>query len=238
MDFIKADIESKKRTLDSAGTSSNKKYLKRSELKRDSLTPSFAASSPPLASPATATPVVSTPTPIESFNVTNEEAVRRLRQKQQPIKLFAESDKERRLRLRALELIEERTEGSQNDFARAFDGQELGLLMDQASKQGGGEIALLDKKVKGVANTEEDEDGEKKPKDEEVLVDLQLAKSNPHKIYPQIYFALKVRLAFHFVLQRRLTEKLINAASIEGMGTIYERATRYFFIITVSLTPY
>ncbi|KAK4698805.1 pre-mRNA-splicing factor 18, partial [Phenoliferia sp. Uapishka_3] len=38
---------------------------------------------------------------------------------------------------------------------------------------------------------EEKESGEKKPRDEDVLVDMTLVKSNPHKIYPQIYFALK-----------------------------------------------
>ena len=43
-----------------------------------------------------------------SFNISNEEAIRRLRVKGQPIRLFGESDKERRLRLRALELIEEK----------------------------------------------------------------------------------------------------------------------------------
>ena len=197
MDFIKADIESKKRTLGAATNDPAKKYLKRSDLQRESASPSPASFTPPPSTPAASTPAPPTPIAPESFNVSNDEAVRRLRAKQQPIKLFGETDKERRLRLRALELIEERTEGQQNDFARAFDGQELGLLMDQASKQGGGQIVPVDKKGKGVAKEEVDDDGEKKPKDEEVLVDLQLAKSNPHKIYPQIYFALKVRRSLH-----------------------------------------
>ena len=195
MDFIKADIESKKRALSVAGSTPTKKYLKRSDLQRESASASVSALAPPTAPVALPAAVTATPTTTESFNVSNDEAVRRLRAKAQPIKLFGETDKERRLRLRALELIEERTEGQQNDFARAFDGQELGLLMDQASKQGGGQILAPDKKDKGVAKDDDDDDAEKKPKDEEVLVDLHLAKTNPHKIYPQIYFALKVRTA-------------------------------------------
>jgi pre-mRNA-splicing factor 18 len=55
----------------------------------------------------------------EVFNISTSEAIRRLRSKGEPIRLFGESDKERRLRLRALELIEERGEKvGQNDFMR------------------------------------------------------------------------------------------------------------------------
>lgn len=48
----------------------------------------------------------------DTFNISPEEVVRRLRAKGQPIRLFGESDKDRKTRLRALELIEERTEVS------------------------------------------------------------------------------------------------------------------------------
>lgn len=73
------------------------------------------------------------PTPGETFFVSNEEAIRRLRQKGQPIRLFAESDKDRRLRLRALELIEDSSTavGQRNEFAKAMEGQELGLELDK-----------------------------------------------------------------------------------------------------------
>ena len=50
----------------------------------------------------------SSPAPESTFNISNEETIRRLRAKGQPIRLFGESDKDRRLRLRALELIEEK----------------------------------------------------------------------------------------------------------------------------------
>ncbi|GAA6059664.1 hypothetical protein JCM10212_000051 [Sporobolomyces blumeae] len=132
----------------------------------------------------------------EMFNVSNEEAIRRLRKIGQPIRLFAETDKERRLRLRALELIEERTEGQRNDFARAMEGQDLGIDMDKEKKKGG-DLAQKDAakkrddKGKAKAGADDGVAREPKPKDEEVLVELDLVKTNPHKIYPQIYHALK-----------------------------------------------
>lgn len=142
---------------------------------------------------------------LESFNVTAEEAVRRLRAKGQPIRLFAETDKERRLRLRALELIEERTDGQQNDFARAMDGMEMGLELHKLEMEAKGRVTSKEdnsttKKGKDVVTDQvddEDEDKEKKPKDEEVLIELALVKTNPHKIYPQVYFALKVCFLLH-----------------------------------------
>jgi len=150
----------------------------------------------------------------EAFNVSNDECVRRLRRIGQPIRLFAESDKDRRLRLRALELIEERTEGQRNDFMRAMEGQEIGLeLAEVARRSNAGSAAAAAVKDKGkgretlkdgsatatpepAAGPAVEASGEKKepkPKDEDVLVDLDLVRSNPHKVYPQIYHALKVR---------------------------------------------
>ena len=40
--------------------------------------------------------------PESAYNLSNEETIRRLRLKGQPIRLFGEADRERRLRLRAL----------------------------------------------------------------------------------------------------------------------------------------
>jgi pre-mRNA-splicing factor 18 len=49
---------------------------------------------------------------IELSGLSNEEVTRRLRAKGEPIRLFGETEKQRRIRLRALEVIEERTEVS------------------------------------------------------------------------------------------------------------------------------
>ncbi len=73
----------------------------------------------------------------EKFNVSSEEAVRRLRAKGEPIRLFGESDKERRLRLRALELIEEKGGGSlgQNDFRNALQSAESATALELLEKR-------------------------------------------------------------------------------------------------------
>lgn len=73
----------------------------------------------------------------EKFNVSNDEAVRRLRAKGEPIRLFGETDKERRLRLRALELIEEKGGGSlgQNDFRNALQSAESATALELLEKR-------------------------------------------------------------------------------------------------------
>ncbi|KAK0540357.1 hypothetical protein OC842_000545 [Tilletia horrida] len=82
-------------------------------------------SSTSAAAAAATTTSSSSTAPAPAFNISPEEAIRRLRAKGQPIRLFGESDKDRRLRLRALELLEERgggaaSAGGQNDFMRAL----------------------------------------------------------------------------------------------------------------------
>ncbi|THG99731.1 hypothetical protein EW026_g2657 [Hermanssonia centrifuga] len=118
-----------------------------------------------------------TPDPSSSttFNISHEEAIRRLRVKGQPIRLFGESDRDRRLRLRALELIEEKEHerhGGQNDFKKALEDVE-----SRAQKEGD------DKGRKR---------GGKEGKEGSVeLLDLDLVKADPDKLYPIIYYALK-----------------------------------------------
>lgn len=119
--------------------------------------------------------------PESSYNLSNEETTRRLRVKGQPTRLFGESDRERRLRLRALELIEERDQerqGGQNDFKRALED------VENAEK-------LMNKNV-------DDSSFNGKRKDESDnsvdILDLDLLKTDPQKVYPIIYYALKRRL--------------------------------------------
>lgn len=126
----------------------------------DSLTPTDSA-----AAEATST----------TFNISNEEAIRRLRAKGQPIRLFGESDRDRRLRLRALELIEEKDHerhGGQNDFKKALEDVETRAQEDVAEKA----------RKKGGRESK-DSGGE--------VVDLELVKTDPDKLYPIIYYALK-----------------------------------------------
>ncbi|GAA5962713.1 hypothetical protein JCM3765_006176 [Sporobolomyces pararoseus] len=231
MDFLKQEIQSKKRQLEqlaspspsdpSTSTTSSsepplKKYLKRSELEalrsqgekekelekeRIRKQKLYGTKSTTTSSSEVTAAVIVQEEVGETFNVSNEEAIRRLRRIGQPIKLFGESDKERRLRLRALELIEERTEGQRNDFARAMEGQELGIIENNKKDDKKSSSDSKNRKLKTNTTTQsqsddKDKDGqdqvrEPKPKDEEVLVNLDLVKTNPHKVYPQIYHALK-----------------------------------------------
>jgi pre-mRNA-splicing factor 18 len=116
------------------------------------------------------------PVPLESsYNISNEETVRRLRAKGQPVRLFGELDKDRRLRLRALELIEEKghdRQGGQNDFKKALEDVE------------NSERELQNKSSKGKKKEQND------PSANSVL-DLNLIKTDPDKLYPLIYYALK-----------------------------------------------
>lgn len=222
MDWLKSEIDSKKRVQDSIpiGSDHATKYIKKSDLERFKVqqqstqkqstkksTQTEEQTNKSLPSTTTTDTTSTDETKPDTFNISNEEAIRRLRQKQQPIRLFGESDKDRRLRLRALELIEERSEGQQNDFLKLMDGMEKGIDLDKMVKLGGGASASIVVK-KGKSNGKEkgedddDEEGEKgepNPKDEEVLVDMELVRKNPRKIYPQIYHALKVSHVVGFV---------------------------------------
>ncbi|PCH42614.1 Prp18-domain-containing protein [Wolfiporia cocos MD-104 SS10] len=120
------------------------------------------------------------PVPESSFNISNEETIRRLRAKGQPIRLFGESDKERRLRLRALELIEEKgheRHGGQNDFKKALEDVENveRLMRDKKVQE---EAKDKGKKKEGAGETVE-------------VLDLELIKTDPDRLYPLIYYALK-----------------------------------------------
>ncbi|KAG0708085.1 Prp18 domain-containing protein [Suillus ampliporus] len=113
-----------------------------------------------------------------AFNIPNNEAIRRLRAKGQPIRLFGESDRDRRLRLRALELIEERghEKAGTNDFRKALEDvesveRELRAKNDKGKKKDDGEV---NNSAGSVA-----------------MVDLELIKTDPDKLYPIIYYALK-----------------------------------------------
>ncbi|KAG9037889.1 mRNA splicing protein prp18 [Tulasnella sp. JGI-2019a] len=135
-----------------------------------------------------------------TFNIPNEDAIRRLRAKGQPIRLFGESDKDRRLRLRALELIEENDAakdggGGLNDFKRVMAGMEMGLDAKEAEKK------MLSGKAPPVGSQDQvDVEKDAKAKREEKAreakgqqepIDLTLVQRDPNALYPLIYRALK-----------------------------------------------
>lgn len=120
-----------------------------------------------------------------AFNISNEETIRRLRAKGQPIRLFGESDKDRRLRLRALELIEEKGHervGGQNDFRKALEDVESAerLMRDRNAPSSTADEGKGKKK-----------DDSASAEGEIAVLDLALIKTDPDKLYPVIYYALK-----------------------------------------------
>ncbi|EST05548.1 Prp18 [Kalmanozyma brasiliensis GHG001] len=155
----------------------------------------------------------------EKFNVSNDEAVRRLRAKGEPIRLFGETDKERRLRLRALELIEEKGGGvlGQNDFRTALQSAESATALEllekrNAASKGKAEQARLDglqqdeatKTALGDIEASAPEDAEAKVDDAadtkptsrqgvgmDSVLDLGLIKTDIDRVYPIIYYTLK-----------------------------------------------
>lgn len=144
-----------------------------------------------MASPGVGTSTA-TSTEVEAFNVSPEECTRRLRLLRQPIRLFGETDRDRKLRLRALELSEERGEGLQNDFKRTLDSLET-----ETEEKKLAELARLAHAGKAPDTTKETKKDEKSSgaadrSQEGVVLDLKLVKDEPNKVYPLIYYALKV----------------------------------------------
>lgn len=112
--------------------------------------------------------------PESSFNISNEETIRRLRAKGQPIRLFAESDRDRRLRLRALELIEEKggdRQSGQNDFKKALE-----------------DVENVERELRNKGRGRKKDDAEEPNTG---ILDLDLIKIDPDRLYPLIYYALK-----------------------------------------------
>ena len=98
------------------------------------------------------------------------------------------------MRLRALELIEERGErgGGQNVFRRALEEMEGALNMEEIEKNA--EHPDKGKAVAGDAGETKAGAGSGEAKaagDENTVLDLTLVKTNPDKLYPLIYYALK-----------------------------------------------
>lgn len=115
--------------------------------------------------------------------------------------MFGESDKDRRLRLRALELIEDNdaskeSAGGQNDFRRLMAGMEEGLDAKEAERRmlsgkappvAGQELTEAEKDVKSKEKNAKGRDG-KAPQE---ALDLTLIQRDPNQLYPLIYRTLK-----------------------------------------------
>ncbi len=130
-----------------------------------------------------------------AFNISPEECIRRLRQKSQPIRLFGETDKDRRLRLRALELLQERGAssgvGNQYDWKKALEDMETTMeAREVAKKAREAHLGHLGHGHGGMEGKREMTQAEREANDG--ILDLALIKTDPNRLYPLIYYALKV----------------------------------------------
>ncbi|KAJ7219959.1 Prp18 domain-containing protein [Mycena pura] len=188
MDALLAEVAAKRKAIDD-GLQRPTKYLRKGDIERmkqeeEQLTAQGKRAAELIVQKAQAPSreATNSPHPGDSempkeaaFNISNEETIRRLRSKGQPIRLFGEADKDRRLRLRALELIEEKDHdrhGGQNDFKKALEDVE------------NVEREMRSKGTKGKKRDDAEQAANS-------VIDLTLIKTDPDKLYPLIYFALK-----------------------------------------------
>ena len=113
-----------------------------------------------------------------SITLSSEEITQRLRSKGQPIRLFGESERERGLRLRALELIEEK------GLERAHGGNDFKKHLEEAE--------LRQQDQERLPTTSKDK--RREAAEQSGPIDLKLIKTDPDKLHPLIYFALKKAL--------------------------------------------
>ncbi|KAJ1674856.1 hypothetical protein EV182_002426 [Spiromyces aspiralis] len=119
---------------------------------------------------------------LEAFNVPPEEIVRRLRMRGEPIRLFGETDRQRKIRLRTLEVMDEKSEGQRNDLVKVLEEMESGSMLQDLKKR-----ALLDN----------EEALEKKHKLEMLskydtsVISLDLLNKSPEKVYTLLYVYFK-----------------------------------------------
>lgn len=187
MEALKAQIRAQKRQAPAASEPAAK-YVRRGDAAR-----SQEPAPPPPPREPTPPPPPKEPTPEptpehEPFAISNEDAIARLRQKNEPIRLFGESDKERRLRVRALELIEEHRGDlhGRNDFVRLLQETDEDVTRGHETRtsreQDSGE---------GAPRTDKLPPSQREGIGMHSLLDLELIRTNTARVYPIIYYTLK-----------------------------------------------
>ncbi|TIB38008.1 hypothetical protein E3P86_01906 [Wallemia ichthyophaga] len=188
MDKLRSHLENK-RKLDHNGDYGVHKYLKKSEFDQLEQPQQPQQQQQKQQPHQPQTPLRQSPQPQHPPDTlpkdpltSNEDCIKRLRLKSQPIRLFAESDKERRLRLRAIELLstESSSKGQQNDLHKALEGvgqAELGQL-DTGQSVLSGESAHPTHTYKPYT-------------DDELRITWQMVKVHHDKLYATIYKWLK-----------------------------------------------
>ncbi|RKO92025.1 Prp18 domain-containing protein, partial [Blyttiomyces helicus] len=115
------------------------------------------------------------------FNISEEDLVRRFRARNEPIRLFGETDKQRARRLRKLEATEERTEGQRNDFRAAMAATEKGIALENLIRRSSVGEAGEDE-VDPFKKRKKDRDGDGEAVDTSVI-GLDLLEADPDRVH-------------------------------------------------------
>ncbi|WFD08150.1 hypothetical protein MVES1_003520 [Malassezia vespertilionis] len=230
MDALKAQIAAQKRKA-AAQEDGAPKYMRRGEIREHASEPQRDAPEDEETAPRTPQTSQKDDTPVPEnglkrhagFAVSIQEAVRRLRQKNEPIRLFAESDEDRRLRLRAFELNEGHkvTEHGGNDLVVALRDTDSVLALenigerDKCKKEGAQEDSgrVPAKKREGVGM--------------HTVLDLEMVRKEPNKAHPILYYTLKGLLGeWEEELERR-PENERHSAQGRLVSATHAQTTQY-----------
>ncbi|OMJ09428.1 Pre-mRNA-splicing factor 18, partial [Smittium culicis] len=132
---------------------------------------------------------------LEAYNLSEAEIIKRLRSRNEPIRLFAETDRQRKLRLRTLELIDDKSSGQTNDFMKAIEDLESGSLLEDLKKKANLQDELLIKRSKKAQFFKQFDTS---------LLSLKLLQKDPDQTYTLVYAYFKKMLyEWEELLQQR-----------------------------------
>ncbi|KAJ3162019.1 mRNA splicing protein prp18 [Geranomyces michiganensis] len=129
------------------------------------------------------------------YNVAESELVRRFRARDQPIRLFGETDKQRIRRLRLVEATEERSEGQRNDFRAAMAATDQDIVNENLRRKASiGEDGFEDEDEGHYRKKRNTKDTERELVDTTILSE-ELLQTDPDKVYLllSVYFKRVLR---------------------------------------------
>ncbi|RKP10870.1 Prp18 domain-containing protein, partial [Thamnocephalis sphaerospora] len=152
----------------------------------------------------------------ELSNLSNDEVTRRLRSKGEPIRLFGETEKQRRVRLRALEVIEERSEGQRNDFMKELEKvDEMVEKRAHAMKDGGASDAKRRRQENAYDQIHDS------------TISVEMLATDPDHVYRTVYIWAKRMLAeWELELEERPVE--VKRSSQGRLQTATQRQSKEY----------
>lgn len=179
----------------------------------------------------------------ERFHISDDDAIQRLRQKGEPIHLFGETSRERRMRLRSLELSEEhgmRVLQGHNDSRRFMRSTEKELLMEQVERRSSPHLASKSTSI-NEDRTEQDApstassssmSGRVPARMREgvgmhTVMDLKLMWTNPARVYPILYYTIKGLLADWELALAKRPEDVRHSAQGRQLSAMQMQTAEY-----------